>query len=396
MCEEDCKLVGHEYKCKSTDKDGNKLSMYCSPETKKDYLGRGCGQCGRGEGGYYYCKPGPFSWGYCGLVTDRNIYYGSKTGAMCYDNCYQVDHDHFWCDTAQGKDYCSPLLYRDYKGKHCREDSPCGKRDRNYNWCYLEEGGWGYCGPVEPKMFLHRSKKDQFCVDECQYHESGDYYWCHTADSWDYCSPDVDVTYRDKPCRSDHSCGLHGESYNWCWTSGSDYDYCGPVDSVKCFYGTSQNRNRGHLNDRKLICAQVDRANKKIITFTVEPASFDIADGSQWKSEAQSLIRRWDNAYLVDKAHSNLIYSENLHINMEGIIKLNNQSYYYLQIHVKQGPSRSTTVSQIIVPRGIPENYMRRAFLESFRHRARVFVEAESDGSVAQINPVIIYSKSGL
>ncbi|KAK9978562.1 hypothetical protein ABG768_020307 [Culter alburnus] len=73
------------------------------------------------------------------------------------------------------------------------------------------------------------SKQDNFCLDECQYYEKKDYYWCHTADGWDYCSPELDVTYRDKPCRSDHFCDTHGENYNWCWTSESDYDYCGPI-----------------------------------------------------------------------------------------------------------------------------------------------------------------------
>ncbi|KAK9978563.1 hypothetical protein ABG768_020308 [Culter alburnus] len=374
-CEEDCKLVGYEYKCKSTDKDGIVQSMYCSAETEKDYWGRECNKCEKGKEGYYYCKTGLFSWGYCGLVTERNIYYGSKTGAMCYDNCYRRDQDYYWCDTAEGKDYCSPYENIDYRKKHCREDSPCGKQGQNYNWCYLKEGDWGHCGPVEPKMFLHRSKKDHFCIDECRYHESGDYYWCHTDKGWGYCSPDVDVTYKDKPCRSGHSCGLHGESYNWCWTSGSDYDYCGPVESGECTYVTYQNRNRGDLKDRKLICAQVNRTNTIITTFNVEPSPNDITDGSQWKREAEILIRRWDNAYLVDKAHSNLIYSNNLRIDMKGIIKRNNQSYYDLQIHVKLGPGRSPTVSQIIVHPGIPDRYMRRAFLESFRHRARVFVD---------------------
>ncbi|XP_048056093.1 uncharacterized protein LOC125274073 [Megalobrama amblycephala] len=378
-CDEACKLVGHEYKCKSTDKDGNTWSMYCSPKTKTDYRGIECGECGTGGESYYYCKTGSFfslnlPWGYCGLVTDKNIYYGSKTGTMCHDNCYQKDQDYNLCNTAEGEDYCSQLIYRDYRNNQCKEDSPCRKQDQNYNWCWLKKGGWGHCGPVEPKMFLHQSKKNQFCIDECQYHENKDYYWCHTDSSWDYCSPDVDVTYKDKPCRSGHSCGTHGESYNWCWTSESEYDYCGPVVSGECTYVISQNNNRRDSKNRQLICTQVDRANKKT-TFTVEPAPNDIADDSQWKSEAEILIRRWDNAYLVDKAQSNLIYSDNLRIDMKGIIKRNNQSYYDLRIHVKQGPGRSTTVSQIIVPPGIPDRYMRRAFLESFRHRARVYVD---------------------
>ncbi|XP_048028834.1 uncharacterized protein LOC125256687 isoform X1 [Megalobrama amblycephala] len=377
-CEEPCKRVGHEYKCESTDKDGNVQSMYCSPKTKTDYRGFECGECGTGGKGYYYCKTGSlFSlylpWGYCGLVTDKNIYYGSRTGVMCHDKCDQDKN--YLCNTAKGQDLCSQFLNKDNMNRHCKEDSPCRKRGQNYYWCWLKEGSWGHCGPVEPKMFLHRSKKDHLCVDECQYHESGDYYWCHTDSSWDYCSPDVDVTYKNKPCRSDHSCGLHGESYNWCWTSESDYDYCGPVVSGECTYDTSQNRNRGDLKNRKLICTQVDRAKTIITTFNVEPAPNDIADGSQWKREAEILIKRWDNEYLVGHGHSNLIHSYNVHIDMKDNIKRNNQSYYDLRIHLKQGPGRSPTVSQIIVPPGIPDRYMRRAFLESFRHRARVFVD---------------------
>ncbi|ROL50858.1 hypothetical protein DPX16_15102 [Anabarilius grahami] len=232
MCKEDCKLVGHEYKCESIDKDGDVQSMYCSPKANTDYWGRECRKCGMGKEEYYWCRPDDFHWGYCGMVTDNKIYYGSTTGAVCHNNCDQIYHDYYWCNTAEGWDYCSPSENRDYMNKQCREDRPCGKYDKNYNWCRLKEGSWGYCGLVKPKTLVRRTKYDHFCVDKCQRHEKKDYYWCHTASSWDYCSPDVDVTYKNKPCRSDHSCDSHGYSYNWCWTSESDYDYCGPIERL--------------------------------------------------------------------------------------------------------------------------------------------------------------------
>jgi hypothetical protein len=33
----------------------------------------------------------------------------------------------------------------DYRGKRCKESSPCGLYGYDYEWCYLEEGSWGYC-----------------------------------------------------------------------------------------------------------------------------------------------------------------------------------------------------------------------------------------------------------
>ncbi|KAL1279357.1 hypothetical protein QQF64_026030 [Cirrhinus molitorella] len=385
-CIDDCKSTWGEFKCKTIDKDGKCQEMYCSPQENLDYWGRQCeanSMCGKHKQDYYWCKIDIIHWGYCGLVMENMDHYGSKKGALCYDYCEKRQEDYYWCHTAKGWDYCSPSENTDYKNEQCKDDNPCGKHGKDYSWCWLKKGGWDYCGLVEPKISIYRSMYHYVCIDECQYYESKDYYWCHTAKNWDYCSPDVDVTYKGKPCRSNHFCGLHGNNYNWCWTSESDYDYCGPIESGECTYLTSRHRKRRALDDKAVICTKKDKGNKKMTTFTATPAPNAIADGSRWRNEAENIISRWENDFLVDQPRSNLIHTENLRIDLQQIIpnnNNNNQRYYNLQIQVNipRRPGQSTTVSQIIVPRGIPRRYIRRAFLESFRRRARVRVEVST------------------
>uniref|UniRef100_A0A8C2AXH9 Uncharacterized protein n=1 Tax=Cyprinus carpio TaxID=7962 RepID=A0A8C2AXH9_CYPCA len=283
--------------------------------------------------------------------------------------------------------YCSPQENIDSWGRQCSTD--CGKLGEDYYWCKTDTFSWGYCGLVMEDKNHYGSKTGALCYDhECQYHESGDYYWCHTAKDWDYCSPDVKVTYKDNPCRSNHYCGLHGSSYNWCWTSESEYDYCGPIESAECTYITSQHRNRRAPENRILICIREDKHNKRKTIFTAEPTTVDITDNRRWRNEARNLISRWNNGYLVDQARSNLITSDNLRIDMQRPINRNNQRYYNLQIQVNMPrvSGESTTVSQIIVPDGVPERYIRRAFLESFSRRARVFVDVSSQSQTKLIS----------
>jgi hypothetical protein len=33
----------------------------------------------------------------------------------------------------------------DCRGKRCKKSSPCGFHGWYLEWCYLEEGSWGYC-----------------------------------------------------------------------------------------------------------------------------------------------------------------------------------------------------------------------------------------------------------
>ncbi len=138
----------------------------------------------------------------------------------------------------------------------------------------------------------------------------------------------------------------------------------------------------GHRNRRVPVHIHTvdDKGNRIKTIFSAEAAPDHIINGQTWRNDAENLINSWENTYLVDQARSNLIRSGNLRIDMQGIINRNNQIYYNLQIqvNVKRNGGESTTVAQIIIPGGIPERYVRRAFLESFDCRARVFIDVSS------------------
>ncbi|XP_036439530.1 uncharacterized protein LOC118816998 isoform X2 [Colossoma macropomum] len=311
-------------------------------------------------------------------------HYTSYYEELCYDTCGLRGQSYYWCYTRQGWDYCSPRSDRDYKDRACQDDHPCGKYGKSYYWCY-EQGmsdAWGYCGPVEPKTTLYISSTYQLvCNDDCPYDESHEYYWCHTDKGWDYCSPTPDVTYKNVPCRSDHFCGTHDYSYNWCWTTESEWDYCGVIKPGECTYYTTQ---RGIVSTFALkeihsctavaYCTWTDKGNHVETTFYAEPDPTALADGSSWRNEITNLIARWDNGYLGNQPKSNLITSRNLRIDLQGMLHIDGQQYYNLQIQLN---GQSTKVSQVLAPSDIPNSYVRFAFVESFLRRARVTVRVK-------------------
>lgn len=304
-------------------------------------------------------------------------YYTSTYGVVCRDECKTHGNEYYWCHTRKGWDYCSPLENRDYEGYQCQDEHACGLHGESYYWCRRKAGSWGYCGKVEPKPLLHTSSTYQrVCIDECLYDEISEYFWCHTDQGWDYCSPLTDVTYKNEPCLSDHHCGAYGYSYTWCKTGWFQSDHCGLIKPNECRYDTSS-RKRRQPNNAVLICTRTDKGNKKETKFYATPAPADILDGSPWRNEIVNIISRWDNGYLGNQARSGLITSENLRIDLQGFT--NNQRYYNLQIQVNRPrqPGTSTTVAQVLIPvnADIPDRYVRMAFTESFRRRARVTVE---------------------
>lgn len=222
------------------------------------------------------------------------------------------------------------------------------------------------------------------CKEDCK--PDGGEYKCKTIDKDGrsqtmYCSPQENMDYWSRRCRADSMCGKHGEDYYWCRINIFTWGYCGLVkddkkiiESVEVTYISSRHRNK---RVREVIATEDDKGNRIKTIFYSEPAPDAITDGRHWSDEANALIGQWDNGYLVDQQRSNLIRSTNLRIDMQGIINRANHLYYNMQIQINniQRNGGSTTVSQIIVPRGIPERYIRRAFWESFRNRARVSVE---------------------
>ncbi|XP_067236600.1 uncharacterized protein [Chanodichthys erythropterus] len=380
-CIEDCKLDDGVYKCKTIDKDGKYQTMNCSPQENMDSQGRPCTDpsvCENNKEDYCVCRSA--SWGYCGTVKTELNHYGSTYGLVCYDNCDKRNKDYYWCNTAKGWDFCSPSENTDYMNRPCKEDSPCGYHGENYKWCWLKGGSWGLCGEVMTNENHYGSQYGVLCYDCCE-QTAQDYHWCYTAQGWDYCSPSENTDHKKRQCDEDSPCGKQGYGYNWCWTSDhSKYDYRGHIKSDKCTHSNlwdTATQGTGTQKDRKLIRTCYDKGNKKITTFTAKPAPGNITEGGQWRNEAEKLIGQWKNEYLEDQTSSILHHSDNLQIVMLGTIIRNNQLYYNLliQVNKKRIRGESTTVSQIIVPDGIPDRYIRRAFLESFKHQAQVFVE---------------------
>ncbi|XP_056305820.1 uncharacterized protein LOC130217680 [Danio aesculapii] len=375
-CIEDCKVYWGEYKCKTIAKDGQIETMYCSPEENTDYWGRRCKGCEKHGYDYYWCQIDLFQWGYCGLVSIENNHYGSQTGALCSSECGKSSKGYYHCVVEDGLDYCSPDENTDYMNRQCKVDSSCGKHNNDYKWCAVE-GGWGYCGLTEPKMFHHRTHKNDVCINECRYSKSKNYYWCDTVNSREYCSPEVDVTYRGIPCHPDHSCGLHGKSYNWCWTSETKRGYCGPIEPAECSYVTDTHlSSRTPENNLKEIVA-CKTTKRLTTTISVEPASRFIADGSAFRQDVEFLIKQWHNGYLLDEARSNLIHSPIVRIDIKSPVNLNNQRYYNLQVlvNIPGKTPRSIILSQVLVPQGVPARYIRKAFLEGLKLRGRIIID---------------------
>ncbi|XP_021328358.2 uncharacterized protein [Danio rerio] len=375
-CVEDCKVYWGEYKCKTIDKDGQSQLMYCSPKENTDYWGRQCEGCEKHGYDYYWCNVGLFQWGYCGLVSIDNKHQGSQTGALCSSECRQSSKGYYYCVVEDELEFCSPNENTDYKNRQCKEDSPCGKHNNDYKWCAVE-GGWGYCGLTEPKMFHHRTHKNDVCINECRYSKKNNYYWCDTVNSWEFCSPEVGVTVRGIPCHADHPCGLHGKSYHWCWNSENKRDYCGFIEPAECSYVTDTHlSSRTPENNLKDIVTC--KTSKRVTTtISAEPASRDIADGRRFRQEVESLINQWHNGYLVDEARSNLIHSPIVRIDLKSPVNLNNRRYYNLQVllNTSRKAYAGTIISQVLVPRGVPARYIRKAFLESLKLRARVHID---------------------
>uniref|UniRef100_A0A3B4T3F5 Uncharacterized protein n=1 Tax=Seriola dumerili TaxID=41447 RepID=A0A3B4T3F5_SERDU len=206
------------------------------------------------------------------------------------------------------------------------------KEGQKYYWCYLEEGGWGYCAQMLPKTMTHYTRYQEECINPCQYQKKGDYYWCYTQDSWSYCSPQADFTYKFKSCRPDHNCGTHGQNYTWCYITDDDWDYCGLTHFDAC------------MQTEQDLCNWKDN-NNRFFTVTEEDAQNTIASCTGvLRNEALGLIERWDNQLLPNQPRSNLVSSENFRIDLQGIINVNIQTTYNSIISNQLAPQTPTKV----------------------------------------------------
>ncbi|XP_018530578.1 uncharacterized protein LOC108882527 [Lates calcarifer] len=234
-----------------------------------------------------------------------------------------------------------------------------------------KKGGWGRCGRVESKTTIHQTINLKDCTDDCQYHESGKYFWCHTEDGWDYCSSNPDHTYKDVTCRPNHKCGAYGQTYSWCYTTDNDdWDYCGLISTRECKC-TPQHRTK-RAPPRRQIERRGDQ-NGRQITFYNEGGQNNFAQSNRrLNDEARNLINQWDQQDLGTQGRT-VITSDHLRIDLQGVITRGNQRYYNLQIQINvPRAGRSTTLSQIIVPFGTSAANMRWAFNYSLTNGVRV------------------------
>uniref|UniRef100_A0A8D3C088 Uncharacterized protein n=1 Tax=Scophthalmus maximus TaxID=52904 RepID=A0A8D3C088_SCOMX len=326
-------------------------------------------------------------------------YSTSTYGVLCYDGCEKRGYSYYWCNSRMGWDYCSPSNNVDYKGNDCRNDHPCGDYGGGYTSCYLEKGGWSKCARVEPRAMIHQTIYQKECTGECQYHESGDYFWCYTAINWDYCSPLRDHTYRDEPCHQGSTCGTNGQSYSWCYTSYFNWDYCGVISPGECMYSQS-NRRKRQADNPNIICYRQDddgnnnnnnnnndNNNRKEPHFINRGAEEKIKKpNKKTRNAALDLINRWENQHLTGNSKSKLIRSDDLRIDNQGLA--NDGQCYNLQIQLNEprASRESTTIAQIIVPLDTSAEYMRLAFRESLRLGAKIELIDDNTPSTSSNN----------
>ncbi|XP_050923818.1 uncharacterized protein LOC108891826 [Lates calcarifer] len=298
-------------------------------------------------------------------------HYTSDHDEQCYDGCEERGYDYHWCHSTKGWGYCSPRKDVDDKGNACDEDYPCDKYGGDYYSCRLEKGGWGRCGRVESKTMIHQTIKLKDCTDDCQYHESGKYFWCHTEDGWDYCSSNPDHTYKDVTCRPNHKCGAYGQTYSWCYTTdNNDWDYCGLISTRECKC-SPQHRTKRAPPDEQMIESREDKYGRQI-TFYDDSDKGIGNSNKDLREEARDLINEWTDdkvALLGDKAGT-VIKSKNLRIDNQGKINRDEKEYHNLQIQINKPrkPGESTTIAQITAPFGTLAEDMRWAFDYSLTH----------------------------
>ncbi|XP_053343831.1 endonuclease domain-containing 1 protein-like [Clarias gariepinus] len=99
------------------------------------------------------------------------------------------------------------------------------------------------------------------CKTSCLYREQYGLYYCSTDKTTIPCSPTYsDISVSGKKCRNDHTCGLHGREYYWCYTD-KKWDYCSPplpLGKTKSGKRCSAKRNCAKYGNDYLWCDMAD------------------------------------------------------------------------------------------------------------------------------------------
>ncbi|XP_069077271.1 uncharacterized protein [Pleurodeles waltl] len=312
--------------------------------------------------------------------TEKN-HFSSTYDLLCTE--FSQEYSYCWCNTWNGWDYCSFKQNSTHDKQRCKSDHTCGKHGKQYSWCYTDNGKWGYCGQVAPKagpkeqskIISHMTSHFAPCLNDCGRAMGKDYFWCYTAEGWDYCSPVPQVTTRNQPCHVDFPCSLHGESYYWCYTIGSTWDYCGPIQAAECIYKEADSwRSTAQISELQLMCTEHGDTTTTQVSIVGEPVSAWTTGDPYYQEATVALISQWNNSLMIHKSSPGVLTSEHLHLTMKGMSTHNKEFYYHFQIQIAVPLSESEPIAQVLIPESneVPERYIRRAFMDSLVLKARI------------------------
>ncbi|XP_072526528.1 uncharacterized protein [Salminus brasiliensis] len=320
-CVEDCQLSESGYNCQAMTEEGKRLTLHCSPESSLD-------DSQEHEHTSLYCDiDDEYHW--CQVDGDKPLYlhhYTYTYGEVCDDTCGKNGNNYFWCSTKKGWDYCSAAENVDYQGYAGREEH-------------------GEAKTLHPNR-LNVSRAENTEILSWTDHAS---YWRNIVG------------------------GVLKLIVHW------PLSWLIQESTSQCF--GKRLLSKRQADDGEIIDTITDKGNCVETRFIAHVDLRTIADGSFWRSEITNIIALWDNSVLRNQPKSGLISSGDLRIDLQGLVNRGNQRYYNLQIqlNVHRNNGESTTVAQILIPEEpeIPTRYVRRAFLESFRRRAKVTVEVK-------------------
>ncbi|OCT56082.1 uncharacterized protein XB5852327.L [Xenopus laevis] len=300
--------------------------------------------------------------------------YTTSYGGTCIGTCGRENSDYYWCKQKGGDtgwwDYCSPEKGYDAYYRPCL--SACQKvTGSKYEQCFTDNG-WSKCGHVVEEFERYYTSSNILCASECMSNE--DYYKCTDVNGdEEKCSLLNDLTAKGEPCRTDHPCDSHGNSYTWCYTDTSDnWDYCGKVIS------DCEPKRHKRANGDDVVCRVKDTGNKRELVLTaVEVPARDFRKPSVAQfTEASHLINTVNAKFSFPSTARTVANSKNIRMDMQGTFKRDGVRYMNVQLQLnepRQGSStrHSTTIAQILFPQDLDvavfSRYIRRALQTSLR-----------------------------
>ncbi|XP_028416575.1 uncharacterized protein LOC114540652 [Dendronephthya gigantea] len=319
--------------------------------------------------------------------TVSNTKYITRYNKLCTSPCDRKYGKRYWCYTEGARasdswEYCSRSPNEDIEGKKCK--NACAENGKKYNWCYLLDGGWNYCGLVQNRLQRFKTRYGYDCVDDCSYYPSKGYYYCHTNSNYDYCSPNSDTTIYGKACKGNSKCASHGYSYTWCYTNDGCWDYCGVVKWNSCENARGKRqieelcmRDAGNSIDVAYLMGRGQIATDQLSAALTRSAHEAIAEIET------SRIPQQPRSNIVNDRHSNF------RIDLQGIHWWENQNYYNLQLqrNIPRQPCQSTTYATVLVPvaqvggQYMTSRRLRNAFITSLLRRENVRIIVRSTQS---------------